>query len=287
MTTIRGSHQRQGGGAGSFGGGGGGRTVDVRQLDAESQRAHELLKALSDLGDVVGRRKIIAKAGATEPLTPRALSMIAQHLARLDMPLTPAGIARFKADRGLVGGNALAGPVARAYARAVDGGEVLFRIDRKEELELRPADKAALDFLRQLARSAGAEAVGRLKEALGLGNPPTSSPEAQALMNEYVGIHTVREVARVTTLHRVALTSEAVKGLVEKLEAEKAEKAEKAEASAASTPTTSTKPKAKTQAPSSASTPAASIAAAPTSEPSRDVSSRPGPIVPGRGLRRG
>lgn len=290
MTTIRGSHQRQGGSAGSYAGGGGGKTVDVRQLDAESQRAHELLKALSELGDVVGRKKVIAKAGATEPLTPRSLSMIAQHLARLDMPLTPAGIARFKADRGLVGGNALAGPVARAYARAVDGGEVLFRVDRKEELELRPADKAALDFLRQLARSAGAEAVGRLKEALGLGNPPTPSPEAQALMNEYVGVNTVREVARVTTLHRVALTSEAVKGLVEKLEADKAA----AEAGPTTpTSTTSTKLKAKPQAPGASATmasPATTMPTTPTAssaEAPREGSARPGPIVPGRGLRRG
>ena len=282
MTTIRGSHQRQGGSAGSYAGGAGGKTVDVRQLDAESQRAHELLKALSDLGDVVGRKKIITKAGGSEPLTPRSLSMIAQHLARLDMPLTPSGIARFKADRGLVGGNALAGPVARAYARAVDGGEVLFRVDRKEELELRPADKAALDFLRQLARGAGAEAVGRLKEALGLGNPPTSTPEAQALMNEYVGENTVREVARVTSLHRVPLTSEAVKGLVEKLEAEKAEKAA-GEAGAK----TATKLKTKPQAPGSSTTVASPEPMASSEVSPREGGIRPGPMVPGRGLRRG
>lgn len=221
MTTIRGTQHRQGGSAGAYVGGGA-RTIDVRQLDAESQRAHELLKGLADLGDVAGRHKLLYKAGAREPVTPAALSAVARHLARLDLPLTPAGIARFKADRGLVGGNALAGPVARAYARAVDGGEVLFRLDRKEEAELRPGDKAALEFLRQLARGPGAEAVGRLKEALGLGNPETPTPEAQALMNEYVGVHTVREVARVTALHRVALTFDAVKAFVEKLEAEKA-----------------------------------------------------------------
>lgn len=287
MTTIRGSHQRQGGSAGSYAGGPGHKTVDVRQLDAESQRAHELLKALSDLGDVEGRKKIITKAGASEPLTPRALSMIAQHLARLDLPLTPPGIARFKADRGLVGGNALAGPVARAYARAVDGGEVLFRVDRKEELELRPADKAALEFLRQLARSAGAEAVGRLKEALGLGNPSTPSPEAQALMNEYVGVNTVREVARVTSLHRTPLKSEAVKGLVEKLEADKAAVAEKAAAAEAGT---TTRLKMKPQAPGSTSTmspPVTTSPPSPSTEAPREGNSRPGMTVPGRGLRRG
>jgi hypothetical protein len=222
MTTIRGTQHRHGGSAGTAGAGGGGRTVDVRQLDAESQRAHELLKGLADAGDVAGRQKLLHKAGVKEPLTPATLVAVARCLAQLDLPLTPVGIARFKADRGLVGGNALAGPVARAYARAIDGGEVLFRVDRKEEAELRPGDKAALEFLRQLARGAGAEAVGRLKEALGLGNPPSSTPEAQALMNEYVGVHTVREVARVTALHRVALTSLAVKEFVVKLEAEKA-----------------------------------------------------------------
>ena len=284
MTTIRGSHQRQGGSAGSYAGGGGGKSVDVRQLDAESQRAHELLKALSDLGDQAGRKKVIARAGATEPLTPRSLSLIASHFARLGIPLTPPGIARFKADRGLVGGNALAGPVARAYARAVDGGEVLFRIERTEELELRPGDKAALDFLRTLAKGAGAEAVGRLKEALGLGNPPTSTPEAQALMNEYVGVNTVREVARVTTLHRVPLTSEAVKGLVEKLEAEKAA----AENPAGPTTTTGLKrppSKAAAATPGAKATtepPPVTTPPAPEREPARPA----GPIVPGRGLRR-
>ena len=49
-------------------------------------------------------------------------------------------------------------------------------------------------------------------------------------MNEYVGVHTVREVARVTALHRVALTFEAVKAFVEKLEAEKATSTTKAPA---------------------------------------------------------
>ena len=91
-----------------------------------------------------------------------------------------AGVARFKADRGLVGGSSLGGSTALAYARALDGGEVLFRVERDEEAALRPADKACLHYLRAFARSRGAEAMGRLKESLDLGNPPLG-PDAAAL----------------------------------------------------------------------------------------------------------
>jgi hypothetical protein len=304
MTTMRGIGQRQGGNnAPSQQQGGGRGAVDVRHLDAESQRAHELLSALSALGDQNGRRKILARAGATEPLTPRSLSAVAVCMARLDMPLNTKGITRFKADRGLVGGSALAGSVARAYVRAIDGGEVLFRIDRKEELDLRPGDKAVLNFLRALAKGAGAEAVGRLKEALGLGNPPTPSPDAAALMNEYIGVNTVREVARVTTLHKVPLESGAVKALVEKLEAEKA-------AAEAASPTGPGAPKPK-PAPSFASPPRTQPSSSSSSSPSSSPASQPSsaslyaaieaddadegtnsasrpakPMVPGRGLRK-
>ncbi len=304
MTTMRGIGQRQGGNNGppSYQGGQRG-SVDVKNLDAESQRAHELLKALSDLGDAVGRRKILARAGASEPLTPRSLAAVANCLARLDMPLNPKGIARFKADRGLVGGSAIAGGVAEAYVRAVDGGEVLFRVDRKEELDLRPGDKAALVFLRNLAKHAGAEAVGRLKEALNLGNPPTPTPEAAALMNEYVGVNTVREVARVTTLHKVPLESAAVKALVEKLEAEK-------EASSEAMTTPSLKAPKPRPAPSFATAPKTQPTSPPPSTPSASppppsgdlypaiaadeendrttsASQATRPMLPGRGLRKG
>jgi len=272
MTTMRGVGERFGGGNGRQYSEQGARNVDVRQLDAESQRAHELLKALSDLGEHAGRKKIIASAGASEPLTPRALTAIATYLARLDIPLTPKGIARFKADRGLVGGSGLAGSVARAYVRAVAGGEVLFRIDRKEELDLRPAEKAALAFLRQLARNAGAEAVGRLKEALGLGNPPTPTPEAQALMNEYIGVNTVKEVAQQTARQGVALTSDAVKAFVERIEADKAAAAGDAPAAAPAKPV-----KPMTATPMPAPSAAAAVAAPTKTAPSR----------PGLGLKKG
>jgi septal ring-binding cell division protein DamX len=113
--------------------------------------------------------------------------------------------------------------VAKAYVRALDGGEVLFRIERTEELELRPADRACLTFLRAWSKTAGAEPMGRLKEVLGLGNPPVS-PGAQPLMNEYVGAATVREVSRVTTTRGVSLTSDGLRRMVEAMEAEKAGK---------------------------------------------------------------
>lgn len=200
-------------------GGDGQRQVQIRDLDGESQRAHELLKALGDAGDTAGRAKILSRAGGREPLTPRTLAAVADLYARLDMPLSPAGILRFKADRGLVGGG-MNTTVAKAFSRALDGGEVLFRIDRKEELALRPADKGALDFLRRFARVFGAEAVGRLKEALNLSNPPVSADAAQ-LANEYVGLATLREVTRVTTTKGIALHPDALKAMVEGIEAEK------------------------------------------------------------------
>ena len=208
---------RVGGGAGAPAG----KTVESKDLGADIQRALELLKALADIGDLEGRKKILLAAGGKEPLTPRTLTAVAAMYARLDMPLTPKGIVRFKAERALIGGNAIAGPVARAYVRALDGGEVLFRIDRTEELELRPADRACLNFLRTWSRVAGAEPMGRLKEALGLGNPPVPK-DAQPLMNEYVGLSTVREVSRVTTTRNVTLSSEGLKKMVEAIEAEKA-----------------------------------------------------------------
>ncbi|HEY1099528.1 MAG TPA: hypothetical protein VGF99_11400 [Myxococcota bacterium] len=221
MTRIGGGG---GGGGGGHAGGGGApapKTVDAKSLDADVQRALELMRALADLGDIAGRKKILEAAGAREPLTPRSLGAIAALYARLDMPLDPRGIARFKAERALVSGNTIAGPLAKAYVRALDGGEVLFRIDRTEEQELRPGERACLNFLRVWARGIGAEPMGRLKDVLGLGNPPVSK-EAQPLMNEYVGVTTVKEIARVTAQKGVPLTNDGLKKMVEAMEAEKA-----------------------------------------------------------------
>ncbi|MBM4281889.1 MAG: hypothetical protein FJ137_14415 [Deltaproteobacteria bacterium] len=218
---------------GGGGGGGGGRSyaagdaprqqqVGVRDLPAEAQRAHELLVALAEV-DRGARAKVLGAAGAREPLSPGGLGAVAGLYARLEMPLNPAGIARFKAERGLVGGSSLAGPVALAYARALEGGEVLFRLERDEELGLRPADRACLQFLRSWAKARGAEAMGRLKEALDLGNPPVG-PDAAALANEYVGVNTVREVSKATSTRNLPLTDAGLQTLVEQREAEKSAK---------------------------------------------------------------
>jgi hypothetical protein len=221
--SIRGVGGGGGGGGGRAGGPGGGdapRQMGVRDLPAEAQRAHELLVALGEV-DRAGRAKVLGAAGAREPLSSGGLAAVAALYARLEMALTPAGIARFKADRGLVGGSSLGGAVALAYARALDGGEVLFRVDREEELALRPADRACLQFLRGWAKSRGAEAMGRLKEALDLGNPPVGTAAA-ALANEYVGVNTVREVSKATSTRNLPLTDAGLKALVEQLEAQKA-----------------------------------------------------------------
>jgi hypothetical protein len=218
--------------SGTGGGGGGGgrvggrgtqgapRQVGVRELPAEAQRAFELLSALAETHPE-GRARVLSEAGAGEPLSQQGLLAVASLYARLDMPLTPSGIARFKADRGLVGGSSLAGSVALAYARALEGGEVLFRVNREEEASLRPADRACLQFLRMFAKTRGAEAVGRLKEALDLGNPPVSD-DAAALGNEYIGVHTVREVSKATSMRHLPLTDAGLRSLVQECEARKA-----------------------------------------------------------------
>jgi hypothetical protein len=246
---------------GGGGGGGGGRSysagdaprqVGVRDLPAEAQRAHELLVALGEV-DRAARAKVLGTAGAREPLSQNGLVAVAALYARLEMPLTPAGVARFKADRSLVGGSSLGGAVALAYARALDGGEVLFRVDRDEEAALRPADRACLQFLRGWAKARGAEAMGRLKEALDLGNPPLGA-DAAALANEYVGVNTIREVSKATSTRNLSLSDAGLKTLVEQLETAKtshkaaeekaaemaAARAAKVAARGSSEPTTST-----------------------------------------------
>jgi hypothetical protein len=223
IRNVSGAGGGGGGSAGNAGGRGLGpapRQVGVRDLPAEAQRAHELLVALGEL-DRAARAKVLGAAGSREPLTQSGLVAVASLYARLEMPLTPPGIARFKADRGLVGGSSLAGPVALAYARAIEGGEVLFRVERDEEAALRPSDRACLQFLRGWAKARGAEAMGRLKEALDLGNPPLGSA-ATALANEYVGANTIREVSKATSTRNLPLTDAGLKTLVEQLEAAKA-----------------------------------------------------------------
>ncbi len=196
------------------------RTVDVKDLPLPSQAAHEILKHLRDV-DAKGRARVLEVAAQQEPVSQNGLAAVAAVFHRLEMPLTNAGIQRFKAERGLGGGTTINQATAKAYARAVNGGEVLFRIDRSEESSLRPADKACLAFLRTWSRSHGAEAVGRLKEALGLGNLPVG-PDAASLANEYVGLNTVREVSHASSMRNCALTPEGMNDLVTQLENEAA-----------------------------------------------------------------
>ena len=195
------------------------RTVNIKDLPQESQTAHEILKLLRDV-DAKGRARILQVASQKEPVTQNGLAAVAALYARLEMPLSAAGIQRFKADRGLGSGTQLNPAIAKAYARAVNGGEVLFRVDRAEEAALRPADKACLGFLRAWSRSHGAEAMGRLKEALDLGNPDVSA-DAVPLANEYVGVNTVREVSKASSMRNCPLTPEGMVALCEQLEADK------------------------------------------------------------------
>jgi hypothetical protein len=212
------------------------RTVSIKDLPLESQTAHEILKLLREC-DPRGRARVLEVAHQKDPVTQQGLAGVASLFQRLEMPLSAPGIQRFKADRGLGGGTALNPACAKAYARAVNGGEVLFRVDRGEEANLRPADKACLGFLRTWSRSHGAEAVGRLKEALDLGNPEVG-PDAAALANEYVGVNTVREVSKASSMRNCPLTPEGMEALSSQLEAEKAKVAA---ATTAASPTTTTK----------------------------------------------
>ena len=231
------------------------KTVNLRDLPQESQAVHELLKQLK-LVDVKGRTKIIERAQTKEPITQAGLAAIADLYARLDMPLTQSGINKFKAERGLGTGPNLAGNVAKAFARAIDGGEVLFRVTLDEEQHLRPADKACLAFLRQWSRTPRcAEHLGRIKELLDLGNPPVSD-DAVALANEYVGAQTVREVSKASSMNRCDLTPEGMLQLAALLESQRAQ-------------TTTTKPAAATKgAPTTKPT-------APTTKPAEPTTTLP------------
>lgn len=211
------------------------KTISLKDLPEEMQAAHELLQQLKAV-DPKGRQTLLERAQAKDPITQKSLKDVARFFDAIEMPLSRDGVQQFKAERGLGNGPSLAGPVAKAYARAALGGEVLFRVTADEELALRPADKACLQFLRSWSRTKGVgEQMGRLKEALGLGNPPLGA-DAAALANEYVGAQTVREVSKASSTKNCALTPEGMQKLIELLEAEKA----KAPTPAASP--TSTKP---------------------------------------------
>jgi hypothetical protein len=180
------------------------KAINLRELDGEAQRAFELLDNLKNDNRRSARDRILYAAGARDPVTDRTLRAVADLFATLEIPLTTAGIARFKADRGLTGGIALSGASAVAYARALDGKEILFRLDKHEEVAMRPGESGALKFLRIYAKDQGIDAIRRLKRALDLGNPPLG-PRAKALQNEYVGLNTVITLAEVSAKYGWAL----------------------------------------------------------------------------------
>lgn len=208
------------GGSGS-GGGPGGRgdrraSVQLKDLPLEDQNAWALLEALRELNEPALRARVCEAAGAVEPVGAAGLRAVANLYARLGFPLSVAGIARFKQDRSLAGGTSLAGAAARAYARALDGNEIIVRVEKLEELELRPGEKACLQFLRELARRRTADDLRPVKKALGLGNPPVP-PEAEQLENEWVGVQTVKALAQATAIHSVPLSPDGLRQLAGKL----------------------------------------------------------------------
>ena len=130
-----------------------------RLLPLESQRAFEILSTLRDHQENEARFAIMGQAGATDPLTNKSLEFVAEMFAQIDMPLDQQGVARFKSDRGLVGGTAIGATVALAYARAIQGDEVLIRVDRGEEAGLSPNEKATLAYLRTFQKKRASSAI--------------------------------------------------------------------------------------------------------------------------------
>jgi hypothetical protein len=150
-------------------------------------------------------QRLLNAAGGGWPPTAGSLAALCSRYAELDMPLTKDGVVRFKAARGLSGGLSMAGTTAAAYARALEGREVLFHIDRAEESRLRPSERGALEFLRGYAAQRGHPAIRTLKRALQLGNPPLSD-EAETLDNEYIGLATIEAVAHETAARGLPLS---------------------------------------------------------------------------------
>lgn len=211
------------GGGGPVGGRGGGAAperVNIRDLPEDAQRAHELLTALSSF-DVGGYAAVIAAAGVKEPVGAIGLKRVAALYESLGMPLHSRGIARFKADRAMPTGGGLSSAVAaRAYVRALDGNEIIIRLERGDELNLRPSERAVLQFLRVMQQRRGADTLRPVKALLGLKNPPLPAA-AEGLENEYVGIGTVRELARLTMQKDIPLTPEGWRALIELLKQER------------------------------------------------------------------
>lgn len=219
MTKLGGVGNNPGRGGAGVGGRGlptAAERVNVRDLPEEAQRAHELLSALGMFdGDACAA--VMAAAGVQEPVGAIGLKRVAALYESLGMPLHARGIARFKSDRSLPSGGGLSSAIAtRAYARALDGNEILIRLDKGEELNLRPSERAVVQFLRGMQQKRGADTLRPVKELLGLKNPPLPAA-AEGLENEYVGATTIREIARVTTMGEIPLTPDGWRELIKTL----------------------------------------------------------------------
>lgn len=226
MTKLGGVNNTPGRGGGAVGGKGGKpaeERVNIRDLPEDVQRAHELLTALS-LFDGNGFAAVIAAAGVKEPVGALGLKRIAALYESLGMPLTSRGIARFKADRSLPSGGGLSSAVAaRAFVRALDGNEIIIRLDKGDEVTLRPSERAVLQFLRRMQEQRGGDTLRPVKELLGLNNPPLPAA-AEGLENEYVGLAGLRAIERVTTMRSIPLSPEGWRALIRQLSDEKPKK---------------------------------------------------------------
>lgn len=196
------------------------RTVSLRDLSEEAQRAYEIIDALKKLNEPELLRKLLERAdaghGPNEPASAGGLNNVAALYERLGMKLDARGVARFKQERGLAGAT-ITGHIARAYVKALDGHEILVFISKAEESSLRPSEKACLAFLRDLAKRSGADVLRPVKQHLRLNNPEPPTDAAADLANEYVGITTVKEIAQATTLRSTPLTRAGMKVLTEAL----------------------------------------------------------------------
>jgi hypothetical protein len=226
---------KSGGGGGNAAGWVGERrgAVSLKDLPEEEQRVFEIYDALKKNNEPVLLAKFLKsieapRAGvkaANDPPNAGDLKAIAAHYESIGISLSSAGIARFKAERSLVGGT-ISGAIAKAFVRALEGSEILVLVTKSEEAALRPSEKACLTFLRELSKKSGADVLRPIKQRLKLNNPSLSD-EAEALENEYVGATTVKEIATATTLRRVPLTKEGMRDLALLLEREAQDAAKK------------------------------------------------------------
>ena len=209
MTRLGGVKHNTGGAAAGHG------TVSLKDLPEQQQRAYEIVAALKDVNELEVLRQLLERAdaghGVKDPLNARSLHNIAALYDGLGMALTAAGVTRFKQERGLIGG-IITGPIAKAYVRALAGEEILVSVSKAEDATLSPSERACLGFLRELAKKNGAAVLAPVKQQLALGNPPLDDAAA-ALHNQYVGLQTVKEIAKATTLRRVSLSKEGLLSL--------------------------------------------------------------------------